>query len=326
MTSASTTPHGMDEHPEVAEISDLTEGLLPPERSVDVRAHLSGCRLCAEVRTSLEEIRSTLGTLPGPVRMPSDIAGRIDAALAAEALLDASAPDHGPLPDVPAGTAGPGGGAHRSDAAVGGRTAVSRETPRPSRPGRPDRPTGRTGEATGPGRSPRKRAGRLRGVLIGAAGTAAALALGVLLLPGPEAGDGSQSAAKRSTEDRSDIALEERVRSLLAGREAGEPERKEAPDRGPAELGASEFSTKASPGAQGADDLAVPGCVRKGIGREEAPLAFGLESYRGRQAYIVVLPHRSDSSLVDAYAVDADCVEKAPSAPGSVIDSGSYER
>ncbi|MGK5499743.1 hypothetical protein [Streptomyces sp. URMC 125] len=326
MTSASTTPHGMDEHPEVAEISDLTEGLLPPERSADVRAHLSGCRLCAEVRTSLEEIRSTLGTLPGPVRMPSDIAGRIDAALAAEALLDTSAPDRGPFPDTPAGTAGPGGGAHRSDAAVGGRTAVSRETPRHNRPGRSDRPTGRGGEATGPGRSPRKRAGRLRGVLIGAAGTAAALALGMLLLPGPEGNDGSQSAAKRSVEDRSDIALEERVRSLLAGREAGEPEREEAPGRGPAESGASEFSTKASPGTQGAGGLAVPGCVRKGIGREEAPLAFGLESYRGRQAYIVVLPHRSDSSLVDAYAVDAGCVEKAPSAPGSVIGSGSYER
>ncbi|CAM5719671.1 hypothetical protein SANTM175S_06579 [Streptomyces antimycoticus] len=86
MTSSTDT----DEHPEVAEISALTEGLLSPSRAVDVRTHLASCVLCADVSTSLEEIRSLLGTLPGPVRMPADIAGRIDAALAAEALLDAT--------------------------------------------------------------------------------------------------------------------------------------------------------------------------------------------------------------------------------------------
>ena len=80
-------------HPDVAEISDLTEGLLPPSRTADVRRHLDGCALCADVYASLEEIRGLLGTLPGPPRMPADIAGRIDAALAAEALLNATAPE-----------------------------------------------------------------------------------------------------------------------------------------------------------------------------------------------------------------------------------------
>src|SRR5205814_365104 len=61
-----------------------------PERAAELRTHLEGCALCAEVRTSLEDIRETLGRLPGPVRMPLDIAGRIDAALAAEAVLSAS--------------------------------------------------------------------------------------------------------------------------------------------------------------------------------------------------------------------------------------------
>ncbi|NUP39526.1 MAG: hypothetical protein HOY76_21565, partial [Streptomyces sp.] len=77
MTSSTDT----DEHPEVTEISALAEGLLPPDRTADVRGHLAACELCADVQASLDEIRSLLGTLPGPVQMPADIAGRIDAAL-----------------------------------------------------------------------------------------------------------------------------------------------------------------------------------------------------------------------------------------------------
>ncbi|NEC16498.1 hypothetical protein G3I34_30370 [Streptomyces sp. SID8014] len=82
-------------HPDVAEISDLAEGLLAPPRSGEVRSHLDACALCADVRSSLEEIRGLLGTLPGPIRMPADVAGRIDAALAAEALLGTMEPEAG---------------------------------------------------------------------------------------------------------------------------------------------------------------------------------------------------------------------------------------
>lgn len=91
MTSAPFTSdgHDTDDHPDVADISALSEGLLPPARSSEVRTHLSDCPLCADVLASLEEIRDALGTLPGPPRMPADVAGRIDAALAAEAMLDA---------------------------------------------------------------------------------------------------------------------------------------------------------------------------------------------------------------------------------------------
>lgn len=82
---------GTIRHPDVSEISDLTEGLLSPSRTAEIRRHLGDCALCADVRASLDEIRALLGTLPGPARMPADIAGRIDAALAAEALLDSTA-------------------------------------------------------------------------------------------------------------------------------------------------------------------------------------------------------------------------------------------
>lgn len=86
-----TSTTGTDEHPEVAEISALAEGVLPADRSTEVRSHLGSCPLCGDVLVSLKEIRNVLGTLPGPPRMPAGISGRIDAALAAEALLASAA-------------------------------------------------------------------------------------------------------------------------------------------------------------------------------------------------------------------------------------------
>ncbi|MGW1336619.1 anti-sigma factor family protein, partial [Streptomyces rubiginosohelvolus] len=74
------------QHPEVSEISDLTEGLLTPSRTAEVQQHIAECDLCAEVRDSLDEVRGLLGTMPDPEPMPEHIAARIDAALAAEAL------------------------------------------------------------------------------------------------------------------------------------------------------------------------------------------------------------------------------------------------
>ncbi|MFF4399854.1 anti-sigma factor family protein [Streptomyces sp. NPDC001480] len=130
-------------HPDVAEISDLTEGLLPPSRTEDIRRHLEECELCADVHASLEEIRGLLGTLPEPSHMPADVADRIDAALAAEAPVN----------------------------------HVSRETPAPA-----DRPAGRPQAATGPGRKNRGRGRRRRTVVLGAVLTAAVLGAGTLFL------------------------------------------------------------------------------------------------------------------------------------------------
>ncbi|MGW2636441.1 anti-sigma factor family protein [Streptomyces sp. NPDC001348] len=127
-------------HPDVAEISDLTEGLLPASRTEDLRRHLQECELCADVHASLEEIRGLLGTLPGPTHMPVDVADRIDAALAAEARQTVTDVD-----------------AH-----------VSRETPIAA-----DRPAGHSRTATGPGRQSRGRARRRRFVVLGSVLTAA---------------------------------------------------------------------------------------------------------------------------------------------------------
>ncbi|QKV93795.1 hypothetical protein HUT19_20215 [Streptomyces sp. NA02950] len=319
MTSSTDT----DEHPDVAEISALTEGLLSPSRTVDVRTHLAGCVLCADVRSSLDEIRSLLGTLPGPVQMPADVAGRIDAALAAEALLDATAPE-------------------TSES----RTAVSRETPElspsPDRVSREtahdtdrtpgaskpsvttDRPAGRPRGATGPGRGstrPGTRSSRARHwprILLGSACAVAVIGLGTFFVQEATSGDDTgagPSASRNSTEHQDTLSagtLKDRVHEMLTDRKA-----------------------TASPGATSkgipdvplrAEDPKVPSCVQKGIGRTEPALAAQQDTYDGKAAYVVVLPHPSDSSRVDAFVIDASCVSSSPSSTGKLLETRTYPR
>ncbi|MFE3288654.1 hypothetical protein ACFXJJ_36875, partial [Streptomyces sp. NPDC059233] len=170
---------GTIRHPDVSEISDLTEGLLSPSRTAEIRSHLGDCSLCADVRASLDEIRSLLGTLPGPARMPADIAGRIDAALAAEALLDATRDKDSRRPAPRPHTPAP--------------TDVSRETSAPHRP---------TGHPTGPTGPGRRRARRRIAVITGLA-SAAACALGIFLFgdfSGPAQHDTTASSRASSSD------------------------------------------------------------------------------------------------------------------------------
>ncbi|AEW95495.1 MULTISPECIES: anti-sigma factor [Streptomycetaceae] len=290
-----TSPPDTNGHPEVAEISALAEGILPPERSADLRGHLAVCVLCTEVRDSLDEIRGLLGTLPGPPRMPEEIAGRIDAALAAEALISATTP----APEAPATEPV----SRETDGAAG---AVSRETAATA--GR--RPEGHPTAATGPGRGrPRRRRARL--ALTGAAG-AAVLAFGGLLTysltSGPAVtGTSRQAAAFSGTE------LPVRVHQLLAGT-PGTGAGTAAPHTGVN----TPFTAHVAPG--------VPGCVLKGTGRGEAPLASAGGSYQGHASYLVVFPHPGDGAKVDAYVVDASCVSSGSPGPGTVLTRQTYDR
>ncbi|MFJ9176900.1 anti-sigma factor family protein [Streptomyces sp. NPDC102360] len=173
MTSTTDTA----EHPEVTEISELAEGLLPPTRTADVQQHLDGCALCADVLASLEEIRGTLGAVSAPPpRMPEEIASRIDAALAFE----------------------------------GGRETgpVSRETSTPT-----DRPAGHPHGTTGPGRKARGNR-RRTGAVLGAVLTVTAIGVGVLLIQNDE--DGSPVARKsHSASTFAKDTLETKVTTLL---------------------------------------------------------------------------------------------------------------
>ncbi|MFB7362793.1 hypothetical protein [Streptomyces hydrogenans] len=299
------------QHPDVSEISDLTEGLLSPSRSATVRRHLDGCALCADVRSSLEEIRGLLGTLPGPPRMPAEIAGRIDAALAAEALLDATAPES--TRPVSRETTDPA-------------DAVSRETVPPTstapttRPsaGRPPAPRA----ATGPGRG-RTRHRRRIAVLTGIAGSlvaaVCAYSLYALSQNGADThGVAADTAASAPLSTFSGESVEDRIESLLG---AGDPAVRAPKADRPESLAAQESGDLGT--TQRNSDGTLPPCVLAGTGRQDAVLASERGEYEGTSAYLLVLPDRADGDRVQAYVVDADCTGNTP---GKLLRTASYPK
>lgn len=299
-----TSTTGTDPHPEVAEISALTEGLLPPDRTADVRAHISGCALCTDVLDSLEEIRGLLGTLPGPQRMPADVAGRIDAALAAEALLDSMLPGvsrgTSPTADVPRETS----------------TAPSGHADAPAGPGR----SGPSGPSGHPGRPARagKRPGVLRRNSVGLIAAAVALVLsGAFYQAVRSSGGGAanDSAASTEKQDRGAAAaggpVESQVRELLAGLPVMSQNAK------------TPMNDNETAGAVPHALASVPSCVLKATQRPQPPLASGRELFQGKDAYLLVLPHPGDSSAVDAFVVNASCTTTSP---GAVLFQATYPR
>ncbi|MEU3603951.1 hypothetical protein AB0E83_00545 [Streptomyces sp. NPDC035033] len=298
------------QHPDVSEISDLTEGLLSPSRSATIRRHLDGCGLCTDVRNSLEEIRGLLGTLPGPPRMPAEIAGRIDAALAAEALLSATAPDSTrPVSRETTAAATPD---------------VSRETSAPapkSRPASADARPPAPRAATGPGRG-RTRHRRRIAVLTGLAGTLVAAfgAYGLYALAqngGESRGTTADTAASAPLDRFSGEPVEDRVRSLLANDPSLEAPKGEKPESLSAE-GTADAGT-----AQRNRAGALPDCVLAGTGRQDAVLASERGEYEGTSAYLLVLPDRTDGGRVQVYVVGASCTGNTPA---ELLRTDSYPR
>ncbi|MFD4692115.1 zf-HC2 domain-containing protein [Streptomyces sp. NPDC058463] len=303
MTSTADTA----QHPDIEEISDLTEGLLSPSRTADVRRHIDTCPQCDEIHSSLEEIRSLLGDLPADQQMPEDVAARIDAALASESLA-------------------------QPEASSGATAPVSRETyEQPAEPPVVDRPSGRPRGATGPGRRPARR--RRRTVILGTAFGAAVVGMGVFLLqsvqPAQNSADRASSAAEDSQRDFSADTLEGQVHQLLGKAEASKTA--EGDGTKPS------VDTKSSPQNMTPDSATprnplrtpvvdVPPCVQQGTGRNSPALAVEHGSYQGTAAFLVVLPHATDPSRVQAYVIDAACVGAAPAAKGQLLLTHSYAR
>ncbi|MGW4905231.1 anti-sigma factor family protein [Streptomyces sp. NPDC004270] len=294
-------------HPDVAEISDLTEGLLPDARTAEVRQHLDECELCADVHASLEEIQGLLGALPEPSPMPADVAGRIDAALAAEALLNATAPE----------------------------THVSRETSTLASPP-VDRPAGRSSAATGPGRKDRGqdrgqahgkgRVRRRRTVVLGAVLTAAVLGAGSFFLQSL-GGDGpttAQGKPTNSAEAFSKGTLPTEVENLLGTKTGLRGSNK--PDLGIQGESTSPGSTNSPYTTRIQPSAPVPPCVRQGISQNDDVLGAKKGAYEGKDAFLVVLPDASDSTRVTVFIVDATCESRSSASPGEVLLTESLPR
>ncbi|MFI1885109.1 anti-sigma factor family protein [Streptomyces jumonjinensis] len=298
-----TSTAGMTQHPDVSEISDLAEGLLPPSRSAELRRHLDDCALCADVHASLEEIRGLLGALPGAARMPADITERIDAALAAEALLDSTSP----AADVHVS---------RETSPVAGR----------EKPGAPSRPAGHTRGTTGPGRV--RRTGRRRATVLGAVLTLAAVGAGGLLFlaqqsgsdPGASAAQDVSSQSKSAlTKDFSGSDLEAQVKNLITGAQDTKSTRETR-----AAAGSSFEAEKAPQPMNGATTL--PPCVQRATSRPDTPIAVEEGAYQGETAFLAVFPHSTDSHRVQAFVIAENCVSAAPSSTGEVLRTETFLR
>lgn len=309
-------------HPEVAEISDLTEDLLTPERAAEVRLHLAECPLCADVLASLTEISSLLGELPPEEPIPADVAARIDATLAAEAARDASDRPEAPQRDVPRGTSS------------SGASRVPRET---SLPASAPAPAGRPAAGTGPGRSDLSGRRRRRAFTLAAGWAVGVLALGGILYgvvsaggdsPNSDASASRVAGAKRSDSTPVTGSIADQVQQLLtapyspngvSGGTTMAPNHDDTPMLNGSSNGAG--STPRQGQSQGVTD--APSCVLKATHRTETPLAVGKDQYQGTDSYLVVLPHPADGSLADAYVVNASC---SAGAPGTVLFQGTYPR
>nr|WSW68087.1 hypothetical protein OG461_18835 [Streptomyces sp. NBC_00995] len=303
-------------HPDVSEISDLTEDLLLPSRAEEVRGHLANCEICSDVLVSLEEIRGLLGSLPVADPMPADVADRLDAALAAEAR------ERTPF-SAPA-----------SDADVSRETELAVPTSELS-----DRPAGHSRAATGPGRRAGRR--RRRTAVLGAALGAAVVSVSVLLLQnvttsgsseGLKAADQGVSASRDGSQTFSQSTLEERVHHLLGSRtDSVGPQESSGEKQDPSAdtKSSTESTSPISPSPRTplrAPSMTVPPCIEQGIGRNTAALAIERGIYEGSAAFLVVLPHPTDSARVQAYVVDAACVDAEPATKGKLLLTQGYAR
>ncbi|MET9091033.1 hypothetical protein ABZX72_02975 [Streptomyces cyaneofuscatus] len=325
-----TSTTGTAQHPEVSEISDLTEGLLTPSRAEEIRDHLAECELCAEVRDSLEEVRELLGALPDPEPMPEDIAARIDAALAAEARPGSPADEAADDSRAPAASRDADVSRETESADTGGRSSV---TPRTG--SSPARPTGHPQGSTGPGRNRARR--RRRAVFLGTACGAAIIGMSVFFLQNlssssDSAGataDRAVSASESSTHSYSQESLETKVQDLLAGGAGTEDfsGQKQAPSTDEEAVPEAESpGTKASRSPLVAPAVVVPPCVQQATGRTTPALAIDEGTYQGTDAFLVVLPHPSDPTRVQAYVVASSCVDTAPGSTGRLLLTEAYDR
>ncbi|GGS58386.1 hypothetical protein [Streptomyces cinerochromogenes] len=310
-------------HPDVAEISDLTEGLLAPDRSTDIQRHLHACEPCADVYASLEEIRDLLGSVPQLETMPADVAARIDAALAAEALpafADEDASDRvsretSPHTEPTAGRA--------TEPAAGRATEHAVEhTIEPAA----DRPAGRPRAATGPGRKEAKR-GRRRGrFVLGAVLTAAVLGTGSLVLTSL-GGNGDHTTAHGtptpSAETFSGDSVQHQAQVLLATKKEL-PQGSEKPRLNAG--GASETPSTEGPNTLIQTAVPVPDCVRQALHQSADVLGAKTGTYGGKAAYLVVVADTQDSKRVTAYVVDAACVRQENASAGKVLLKQSVAR
>ncbi|MEY9966091.1 hypothetical protein ABIA33_004146 [Streptacidiphilus sp. MAP12-16] len=312
--TTSTSALGLDSsgHPPVETIAEYLEDLLSPDVTAQLHAHFSDCPECSDTCDAIEEIRSLLGRTETP-QLPTDFGIRIDAALAAEALLSSTQP----------ATATP---SSEASAPVAGRASAGGDgVPRQQRAA-----TGTTGPAdgrpggTGPGRRTGGTGRRWRQAALGLAALAVAGFIGTAILRTDHGASSATSAsAAKGVEGSGRDGVSQptyftadgftgQIQQLLVhGQSKAAPRSQQ-----------QEPSTPSTANAPASVPLSTtaPRCVTQAIGRDtEQPLTVSLGSYQGIPVYAVVYADRADPARsVDAYLVDASCTSAAVGTPGHI--------
>ncbi|WP_129841462.1 hypothetical protein [Streptomyces sp. RFCAC02] len=337
-----------DRHPGPEELADLEEDLLPTAEAAALHDHLTHCTACSDTLADLALLRQELQAFPA-APIPDDIAARIEDALGAvsrETRREVPRETRGAVPRetrraVPRGTEKEGPREFGEGNPADGRTAEAESEE-----------WGPVASPTGPGSGSRRRRPRLA---LAAAGALVMLGFGAIVVQSmdhvgtgtEDAGTAEMYADGEAADGADQVAVQ--VRELLAeaavlpsvlstsgtaspdpseerSAESAEPTETEAPDSAEA---SPDMGSGTSPGPDEtgvAEPAEVPSCVEAAIGRREAPLAAGEEDYAGNDAYLVVFAHSADPDRVDAYMVDAGCVNAHPPISGEVLLRASYPR
>ena len=277
-------------HPDVEVISEYLEELLPADSTSAVGAHLDDCPDCRETLDALDELRGLLGEPEFPP-MPTDIALRIDAALAVEAGLRAQQGPtepvaERPLRSGPVRTTGPSQGPAHT--AHGGS----------KRPSTPHRPNNR-----------RRNSNWLRKAALGVGGVAV-LGCVVTLTLSLGSGAGVRSASSSAGGPAiskaegaagtayvfTAVGFTAQVQSLIGSSEGSTAPRAMT-------QGEASGSAAATPSSK-----APPACVLRAVNRpSQSPLTSAFGNYQGTPVFALVYQGSGAATAVDAYLVAADC-------------------
>ncbi|MFJ5922703.1 anti-sigma factor family protein [Kitasatospora sp. NPDC092948] len=280
------TPHPPSEHPDLDALADLAEELLPPEQAEPLHRHLAACPSCAEDYAALCGLPELLAGVPAEP-MPSEVADRLTAALAAEsaARTETRAEDR---PERPA-------------------------TARPQPPASPSRTGGPAGAppAAGPGRPGRHRR-RAMSLLLAAAAVAVAAGLGGVLLSrnAPTTGASTAKAVgKAATSDPASADASGPRPDTAVGVQGPDFTTEQLPVQ-IHRLLATRPTGQLAPTDRGTDAAA---CVLAATGHpDDPPLTTGTGSYQGRPVLALVFRPPGGSGPLDVYLATPDC-------PGSTI-------
>ena len=310
---------GIDGHPDVAEISALTEDLLSRERADGAsQAHrrLRSLRRRARIAGRRSEAASA------PFRGRCGCRPTSPAALTLPSLpkpCSAPRPRTRPLFHVKPKPTSRGERRSKGDRETTKRrhaaAAVSRETPS-ARSGAPDRPAGHPSGPSRPGRHrPARRSRRWRSAVLAGAGAVVALSIGGLVVQslGSPSAPSAASERDQGEQAQADGALEKRVQGLLAKQESAEKSKdSRTPDL------KSQQSPENNPLAGTA--ASVPSCIREGIDRKESALAVDAKApHKGGTGYLVVLSRTvtTRSASTHTWSTAPVSAVRAPARPRS---------